>query len=451
MTQMKRRLRLLFLAATLAAFGIILSQFYWVYYNYSVSKTNFINTANYALQKSIDAYQLGHNKLPTSLDYKDPSLTVFMRTIPSQDSLAFDTPSVKRRFSAEFMTVAVDTNSLEQIRGLIARLVSQEKHSEINADTLTIFFHEALLKNGITDKFRITISPNPKHPPSKEEIAELVYFHRSPVLIRAELLKPNQFILRHNLLSALISCLLILLCAGSLFYMWRIIRSQMRLDSMKTDFINNVTHELRTPITILKASTEAMISFGAGEDPESLRRYLETNSTVLDGMNDNVERILDFSKWENKAPAPNIEPVDLPRLVFGIVGRFAPAATTPIKYRIGVEEVMTDANMLETILSNLLDNGLKYGGPEIQIDAASLKNGWYMTISDNGGNIPPQSLPYIFDKFYRAQTGDLHEVKGYGLGLAQVRQLVTGLGGSITVKSVTGKDTVFTITFTSHE
>lgn len=449
---MRNRLKFIFITATFAAVSIIFSQFYWVYNNYAVTRSGYIRTAGYALQKSIENYQLTQNKLPTSLNYKAPTLTVFMRTIPDQDPIALDTPDTKRRFHAEFMTVAIDSGNLDLVRGLIARLQSQQKHNSVNIDSLSGIFHKTLSENGITDTFRLTVTPGKAVIPA-DEIAAVVSFYKTPVVVHAALSHPTAVLIRDNIIPAAISCLLILLSAGSLFYMWKTIQNQMKLNNMKNDFINNVTHELLTPVSILKTSNEAMISFGAADNPESLRRYLQTNVAVLDTMSANIERILDISRSESGMLLPVYREINLPGLIHSLTERLAvtTAAHIQLTNNLPVSFVVTDAFMVERIVENLLDNSIKYGGSSVEISVSSEQQNWLLAVADNGKGIPAHSLPFIFDKFYRVETGDLHEVKGYGLGLAYVKQLVTVLGGTITVKSHPGEFTVFTITIPYHE
>jgi signal transduction histidine kinase len=109
--------------------------------------------------------------------------------------------------------------------------------------------------------------------------------------------------------------------------------------------------------------------------------------------------------------------------------------------------------MIDTIVTNLVDNALKYtkANAIILVEVNDDNGGWSIQISDNGVGIAPEYLPNIFDKFYRVPSGDLHDVKGYGLGLSYVKELVTLLKGTIKVSSSKGTGTVFTIQFTANE
>lgn len=443
----KKRSRHIFWLAGVAASLILICQWYWVYYNYRTAKANFVATANYALRQSIDRYQLAQNKLPTSLEYLKPSLTFMVRTLPNQDPLALDTPGSKRRFSAEFSTVAIDQLHLPELRALVARLLSQQQHRPLHLDMLARIFRQELLKNNIREEFRLTMEHGAA--PANGGINTPVNFYKDPVLVRAELVHPVRFLLRQNAGAAGVSTLLIVLSACSIFYMGRVIRRQEKLDDLKTSFINNISHELKTPLSILRTANEALSSFGAADDPESLQRYLSINAGVIDSMDSNIDRLLELNR--DSRLQPQWQAIDLPALLENLIGRLAADDQPPVRMDIpqGMAEVFSDPYMLEVILLNLLDNALKYAGPEAQIIVRVKQQGqsWQLVVSDDGPGIAAAYLPYIFDRFYRVPTGNLHEVPGYGIGLAHVKDLVTALIGRISVKSTFGRGTEFVINF----
>ncbi|MEO3404834.1 histidine kinase dimerization/phospho-acceptor domain-containing protein [Mucilaginibacter sp. CAU 1740] len=337
---MKKRLVFIFIAAALTAFGIILFQVYWVYNSYKTGERNFKNAANNALTRSIEMYQVQQNELPTSLKYKVPTLSFFMRTIPNRDSIALDTPGVIKRFSAEFLTVSVDKNNLQVVRAMVARLLSQQLHKPLNVDTLTRIFKRELQKENIKAPFKLVILRNRLTTPMGE-IAAAVNFYKSPIVVKAEINSRN-LLLAQNIAPALVSLLLVLLSAGSLFYMGIIIKRQMQLDGIKNDFINNITHELRTPITILKSSNEALSQFGAAADPERLERYLNINAAVLDTLEANIDRVLEITGYEQGAKLANPQNVDLPELIKKVIARFSlyNHATVQLKYDLQSNELV---------------------------------------------------------------------------------------------------------------
>ncbi|ACU57756.1 sensor histidine kinase [Chitinophaga pinensis] len=448
---MKRRLRFTRLVAICTVSLIILFQIYWVYNNFKVSQHNFITSARYALQKSISAYQLRQSELPTSLKYKDPTLTFFLRTIPNRDSIAFDTPAVIKPFHAEFLTVKIDEYNISEVNAIMGRLISQQFRRPINLDSLGVLYKQELSRENIAVSFKLMLLDSTTVL-SQDEISVPIKFHRSPVVIVKAIPEHLSAMLwKQNILPAVISLVLILLSAGSLFFMGSMMLRQMRLNNFKDDFINNITHELRTPLTILKSSIDALKSFGASSDPDRLERYLSINLNIIKKLDKDIDRILEISKYEHGILYTQLTTVNLRELAVEVAGRFDLHApdTIVIFNPLHNDVVSTDRFIIDTILSNLIDNAIKYsqGNVCINISFPPIANGWKLQIQDNGKGIDPFHLPFIFDKFYRVHSQNVHEVKGYGLGLSYVKLLVTALNGQIFVTSQINKGTIFTIQF----
>lgn len=451
---MKKRLTFTFFIAFLTVAAVVFFQVTWVYNTYKTSERNFITSARNALQRSITGYQLQQNELPSSLRYKVPTLTFFQNTIPNRDSLALDTPKVIKRFHAQFTTVKVDENNIQELYEILGRLLSQQTHKEINTDTLLMFYKKELLRENIHIPFRLVVLPHAKQI-GAGEIAVPVNFHRSPVVVQAIPQNHSLALWRQNLFPAIFSLLLVMLSAGSLLIMGKMIIRQMRLNNFKNDFINNITHELRTPITILKSSVDALKSFGAAADPEKLTRYLTINGAILNKMDRDIDRILEISKYEQGIMHPHITPVNVAQLAHNVSSRFNLSApdVVLINYELPQAVIDTDPYILDTIFFNLIDNAIKYSNPPVRIELnfQPVVNGWQFQITDNGKGIANFHLPYIFEKYYRVQTGDVHEIKGYGLGLSYVHQLVSLLNGTISVISKINEGTTFTIQFHAYK
>jgi two-component system, OmpR family, phosphate regulon sensor histidine kinase PhoR len=446
----RKRLRFIFAIAAITGGAIILFQVYWVYNSYKTGERNFTQTVNYALEKSINEYQLQQNELPTSLKAKSPYLSFFMQTIPNIDSLALDTTGIIKKFVAKFLTVAVDKKNIPEVNNLLARLLSQQLHKPLSLDTLNRIFKKQLLIENINASFKLIILKNKTIvPPGK--IAAAISFYKSPVILEAVLLNENYTLLKQNIVPALFSLLLIILSAGSIFYMGIIINRQLKLDNIKNEFINNITHELRTPISILKSSNEALSNFGAATEPERLKRHLQINAVVLNKLDENVDRVLEIAQYEHKVKSAHYENVDPVVLISQVLKRFSlnEKGTFYLESNLAVPSVNTDSFIIDTIVSNLVDNALKYADEQvnIQITINPITNGWQLKIADSGKGMQDFHLPLIFDKFYRIDSGDEHDVKGYGLGLSYVKQLVGVLKGKISVQSKVNHGTTFTIEF----
>ncbi|MBO9202584.1 MULTISPECIES: sensor histidine kinase [Niastella] len=447
---MRKRLKFTFFIAFLTVAMVILFQVTWVYNSYKASERNFITSARFALRRAITSYQLQQNELPTSLQYKEPTLTFFQSTIPNRDSIALDTPKVIKRFNAKFTTVKVDEENKDALLEILGRLLSQQMHTPLNPDSLNLFFKKELLKENIRVPFRLIVSTNAKVA-TDHAISVPVNFYRSPVIVQAIPKNQSLALWRQNIIPASVSLLLILLSAGSLLIMGKMIIRQMRLNKFKNDFINNITHELRTPITILKSSVDALETFGAAADPEKLTRYLKTNGVILNKMDQDIDRILEISKYEQGVIRAQLKRVDVAQLAREVSNRFnltLPDAVL-INYNLSQPMVNTDPFILDSVFSNLIDNAIKYSNHpvHIEINFQPIINGWQLQVADKGKGIASFHLPFIFDKFYRVQTSDVHEVKGYGLGLSFVKELALILDGEISVASKPDQGTTFTIRF----
>jgi two-component system phosphate regulon sensor histidine kinase PhoR len=449
----KKKLRLTFVIAALAAFSIISFQVYWVYSNYVNAQESFKVTAINALEKSLQAYQLQSIDLPTSLNDKVPSLTVFMRTRSKQELFVLDTPKKTQIFKAEFNTVAVDKNNISAMRALIARLMIQQLHKPINLDTLTALFKKELRKNQIAVPVKLAIRRNPVTI-SPGEIAVPINFYKSPIVLKANL-DSQAWLIQHNLMPSFVSLLLVLLSAGSLWYMGLVIRRQLKLDRLKNEFISNITHELRTPMTILRSSNEAIAQFGIASDPEKLARYTGINYSILDKLENEVERILDIMQLEKRETSTVRKIIDLEQIAGEVILRFSTMGHVRLKLdcKNDAGPIYSDPQKIDNILSNLIDNALKYSGSDaaVAVEIRIAEKNWQLTVVDNGRGISSEDQPYLFDKFYRVNTGDLHDVKGYGLGLSYVKGLVESMGGQIRLKSKPGHGAAFIISFHRYE
>lgn len=445
---MKKRLRFIFLVAGTVATMIVACQLYWIFYNYKITKANFIATANYVLRSSVEEYELKSVKLPTSLQYARPTLTFMTRTIPSQDPIALDTPNSKRRFSAEFSTVAVDSAYLKQIKTLVARLKSQQERRHLDIDSLDQIFQAELIRSHIKEKFKLSVHRG-KH--SSANIFFLINYYKDPVVVEATLVNPMSTLITRNLGPVVVSTILILLSVTGLIYMGKITLRQAQLDKMKDEFINNISHELKTPLSILRTSNEALLNFGAAENGESLVRYLSINARVIDELDSNIDHMVQLTLSDLSKNQPVYENINLSELVQNVAGRFTLNSNIDIKFDAdnATAAVFTDTHMMGIILNNLIDNAIKYSETHarISIRFRHIRDRWQLIVSDKGRGISADHIPYIFDKFYRVPLGDVHEVKGYGIGLAHVFELVKKLNGKVTVESRQGYGTTFYLTF----
>lgn len=246
----------------------------------------------------------------------------------------------------------------------------------------------------------------------------------------------------------LVASVLILVVLVAVFlYLIHIIRTQKTLDEMKSDFTNNMTHELKTPISVAYAANDALLNFPEEDSPEQRRKYLEISQSQLEHLSGLVEQILSMSMERRKGLALHREDINLAALVNDIVEKQRMKAEKDVTFTVDIPSDFTvnaDRMHLCNILNNLIDNAVKYSGETVEIHVAAEGN--RLTVSDNGIGMSSSDLKHIFEKFYRAHTGNLHDVKGYGLGLYYVHSIVEKHGWNISVESEPGTGTTFTVT-----
>ena len=246
------------------------------------------------------------------------------------------------------------------------------------------------------------------------------------------------------------SGLIVLLLGLAFYFLIKTILKQRTLDEMKTDFTNNITHELKTPIAVAYAANDALLNFGEQADESKRQHYLTLCRQQLERLSGMVEQILSMSMERRRQFRLNIDDVQLTALLQPIIEQQQLKADKPVNIttRIVPEDlaVQADRAHLSNILNNLIDNAIKYSPGEAHVEIAATPAS--ISVTDHGMGIDADKLPHIYDKFYRVPTGDLHDVKGYGLGLFYVKTMVEKHGWAIDVSSTRGVGTTFTIKFT---
>lgn len=231
----------------------------------------------------------------------------------------------------------------------------------------------------------------------------------------------------------------------------RSLYEQKRLSDMKTGFINNMSHELKTPIATVSLAADALANPAIRNSDEAYIRYLRIIREENQRMNRQVERTLQSAQFERSSVELHKVPTDM----HALIAQSAEAFELRIRERNGTlviepgaddATLMADPDFIRSVLFNLLDNADKYSPetPRIHISTQKDASALSVSIRDEGKGISRSEQAHIFDPFYRVPTGNLHEVKGFGLGLSHVREIVQAHGGSVRVASVPGAGSTFT-------
>jgi len=249
--------------------------------------------------------------------------------------------------------------------------------------------------------------------------------------------------------SSLVLLLVILFFAYTLF----VILKQKRLSEIQKDFINNMTHEFKTPISTIAVSTEVLKNPSIVYQPERLLSY----TTIIEKENirlkHQVERVLQMARLDKEDIGLKKEQLDLHEIVHDAIHNSTLSlqeknGTINCSLQATTHIISADRLHLTNVMYNLIDNAIKYcaGTPHIIISTESRDKRIFISVHDNGLGIAPENQKKVFQKFYRVPTGNVHDVKGFGLGLHYVKSVVTAHKGSIKVKSGLGKGSIFTIT-----
>jgi two-component system phosphate regulon sensor histidine kinase PhoR len=242
--------------------------------------------------------------------------------------------------------------------------------------------------------------------------------------------------------------LFILVVLAAFFITIRSLLSQRKLVEIKRDFINNMTHELKTPLATISLAVDALRSSKVNTDPKSVEYFINIIKEENVRMNKHVEIILQAAQLDKKENELTKQPTDIHDLIQGVVDSFKlqlegkPSnVQTILEANPAIIEV--DEEHLLHVLSNLIDNAIKYAKEtiDIVIKTRSANNKMYITIEDKGIGMNADAIKHIFEKFYRAHSGTVHDVKGYGLGMSYVKWVVDSHKGNIQVKSELGKGT----------
>ncbi|HPT06058.1 MAG TPA: HAMP domain-containing sensor histidine kinase [Candidatus Egerieousia sp.] len=299
------------------------------------------------------------------------------------------------------------------------------------------------------------------------------------LFFRVRIDNPNKLLIRELKWIIITTCLILLLVAFIFIYLLRTIFRQKTLEKMRIDFTHNITHELKTPISVAYAANDAMENFGAADDEKKRAKYLEIIREQLKELSGMVERILSASRDEMGGLRLNKERIELYDFLQDIV---EPYRRDNVQLDVSVEPgnllVVGDRFHLEHMFNNLIDNSIKYSGENVAVTfagdvalnadtgenaaadcqiAKTIKieiNAYrdekiVIKFSDNGIGIPAVALPHIFEKYYRVTKGNLYTVKGFGLGLYYVKMVIEAHGGTISVASKEGEGSTFTIVLPS--
>jgi len=252
------------------------------------------------------------------------------------------------------------------------------------------------------------------------------------------------------------SILFTLIIFTAFFLTVRTMLRQKKLSEIKNDFINNMTHEFKTPIATISLAVDALRNEKVQSDPKKMSYFSEIIKEENQRMNRQVETILKAALLEKQEIQLNLKPLHIHQIVTDVADNFMlrlqeKGGALELKLNAENDLIEADEVHISNLVNNLMDNAVKYAKdnvpPKICIFTSSTDKKFSIRIEDNGIGMNRETVKRIFERFYRAHTGNIHNVKGFGLGLSYVKSVVDAHDGHIKAESTLGKGSCFTIDF----
>lgn len=488
---MRNRIRNILVLMTACILGILALQGYWLYQSYQVRQQEFTRDINDALRTAVFHKQFGDAGKVLGLSKVNFSFTSrvsdsaaatpmghMTQIIADLDSTAAASGAVVKKAvffagpavpaddmpppgedNIQYRTMIRRDTQMKQLTDTLSRQISEVLvrrdfyRSALTINQLDSIFRVELGNRGISTPFQLdTMVANaetfPSIPKSPNRTSIIPFNPIRNIFVSASFDNPWPHILGRMTGGLTATAVLVLLTVGSFLYMLRTILRQKRLSEVKNDFINNMTHELKTPIATVSAAVEALERFNALADPQKTANYLRISRQELQRLGDLVEKVLHIAAEEKEDVVLHTETTDLNDIIADIISnhRLKSTKKTDFTYTLLADPlIQADPTHLSHAINNLVDNAIKYSGDHAEISIhVARRPGWIrISVKDNGIGIPQGYHHHIFEKFFRVPSGNLHNVKGFGLGLSYVKKIAEKHGGTIKVKSEPEKGSEF--------
>ena len=425
--------------------------------------------SNYTVKRRFSSKKEGYIGSPRSMFQIDTAVSTLI--IRTDDSLQIDwesipeyrhqrsivrvnTPTIRPEGVPDFLKNVLISFTLQDTVG---RDSLDNGKDTLSLDLLTAKYKGELLASEIDIEFIINrIKPQEEQAIDSSILStsKIVANYPTERLYFAEFADPHWYLLQKITPDILLSLLLTFLTTLSFVLVFQNMKRQQRLTTLKNDLISNITHELKTPITTVGVAIEALSNFNALQDPERTKEYLEISRNELKRLSILVDKVLKTALFGEEEMKLKLEQLDLQQLIGDILSsmklqfeKFAAQINFNVKGHSFL--VNGDKIHLTSVIYNLLDNALKYStptpNPSIAVNLELQRDQLHLQVIDNGMGIPAEFKDKIFEKFFRVPTGDQHDIKGHGLGLNYVANVIRKHEGNIAVESEVGKGSTFTI------
>ena len=285
----------------------------------------------------------------------------------------------------------------------------------------------------------------------RDELVEEGYsVDLGPLKLKVYFPSLRSYLLKQGIGAFIFSGFLIIVILLGLLYVFKSVRQSKKIEKIRRDLMNNLTHELKTPISTIGLASEALSDRDLVLDSEQQNYYIGLIKAENKRLGVLVHKVLQASLVEKGSMKLYLQPINIHDIVKEVVKNVA-MQVRKMGGKIEVDLLATnpvikvDKIHLTNVIFNLIDNALKYSGENarIVIKSEQVKDGLVLKVKDNGVGIPEEHLGKVFERLYRVPTGNVHDVKGFGLGLSYVKTVVERHGGSIRVESELGEYSVF--------
>lgn len=421
---MKKVFPLIMILITLSVLGIIFIQMSWIHNSVELRKQ-----------------QREQDLLHASTQLKQSLYDVYLF---NSGSIGFLNEDSKNYYLLNF---TVDQIPEEEIKNIIENALKRYNIREPYEYSITNIFQTDIVRS---KGFK---------PEMKEKAVEIQLTLDDPAVNHIEVLhlyfkEESNFIISKIGWYIAGSILFTIIIISAFYLTIRTMFNQKKLSEIKSDFINNMTHELKTPLATISLAIDALTNEKVIHDTEKIRYYSRMIKDENKRMNKQVEKILQSARIEKQDIKLNLQNLN----AHEIINKVADNVNLQIldkngKLHLSLEAqnfvIEADEVHFSNVVFNLLDNAIKYSKGDLVIDMVTNndKDMFVLQVKDNGIGMNKETQARVFEKFYRAHTGNIHNVKGFGLGLSYVKAIVEAHGGKVKVDSVLGKGSTFSVYF----
>ncbi len=330
-------------------------------------------------------------------------------------------------------------------------------HSAIAETQIDLDFKYAV-KNSNLGREKIIFGNSDYNRGRQEEFAQVLFrydtYGSNPNYLNIYFPKRSGYLLKQTGLSIIPTIILTGFLIGIFVYTILVIFRQKKLSNIKNDFINNMTHELKTPISTISLASQMLQDQSISNTPSMIDHVSKVINQESKRLSFQVEKVLQMAVFNEGRLKFKFKEFDVNKMINSVVSNFelrvkSKNGTLKAKVADGVLMIKGDEVHVTNVVFNLLDNAVKYSKdiPEIEVSTESIDEHVVISVKDNGIGISKDHQSQIFDRFYRVPTGNVHNVKGFGLGLSYVKKIVDSHEGKIKVESALNKGTKFSIIF----